>query len=398
MADEIKLEFGANIPAPDFSSINPPQEEKKEPVIYEDSGYMESINLTEEEKQMVTAFSEQIDLSDTGAVLVYGASSQKKIADFSDKALEGVKTKDLGEAGDALASLVAELKGFRVDVEEPKGLAKLFKKAGSKAELIKARYDKAEKNVDNIVGVLENHQNKLTTDIVMLDKMYDTNLVYLKELTMYILAGKEKLAKERATTLVELQKKAQETGLAEDAQAASDFAELCNRFEKKIYDLELSRTISIQMAPQIRVVQGNDTLMTEKIQSTIVNAIPLWKNQMVLALSMENSLDALRAQQAVTDMTNELLAKNSEALKTGSIQIAEESERGIVDIETLEKANENLITTLDEVIRIQEEGRVKRIEAEKQLGIMEAELKHKLLDIRSAQITPEPVPAETPAE
>ena len=249
--------------------------------------------------------------------------------------------------------------------------------------MMKARYEKTEKNVDNIVDVLEDHQNKLTTDIVMLDKMYDANLVYLKELTMYILAGKEKLAKERATTLVELKKKAEETGLAEDAQKAKDFEDICNRFEKKLYDLELTRTISIQMAPQIRMVQSNDTLMTEKIQTTIMNTIPLWKNQMVLALSMEHSQEAMKAQKAVTDLTNDLLNKNAEALKQGSIQIAEESERGIVDIETVQNANNKLIETLDEVIRIQEEGREKRRLAENELGKMEAQLKQKLLEIKT---------------
>lgn len=384
MSDKIKLEFKQEVPTLNFETNEPliavPDPVKTE----EDAKYMDSINLTEEEKQMVSDFAEQIDLNDSSAVLVYGASAQKKVAEFSDAALEGVRTKDLGEIGNTLASLVAELKGFSIDEEEPKGLAKLFHKAGNKVTVFRARYDKVEKNVDNIVGVLEGHQNQLTTDIVMLDKMYDANMVYFKELTMYILAGKEKLAKERATTLPELQKKAEETGLAEDAQKANDYASICDRFEKKLYDLELTRTVSIQMAPQIRLVQNNDTLMTEKIQSTIINTIPLWKNQMVVALSLEHSKEAMEAQKAVTDLTNELINKNAEALKQGTIDIANESERGIVDIETVQNANNRLIETLDEIVKIQEEGRIKRAEAEVELGKMEAQLKAKLLDIRSS--------------
>lgn len=383
MADEIKLEFGKTFPEfkMDEKEVPAAPEQTVEPK--EGEGYMESVNLTEEEKQMVSDFAEQIDLTDTSAVMVYGASAQQKIAEFSDNALEGVRTKDLGAVGETLSSLMAELKGFSVGAEEPKGLGKLFKKTANKAVALKARYDKTEKNVDNIVEVLEDHQNRLTTDVVMLDKMYDTNLVYLKELTMYILAGKEKLETERATTLVDLKKKAEETGLAEDAQAARDFEDVCTRFEKKLYDLELTRTISIQMAPQIRMVQSNDTLMTEKIQTTIVNTIPLWKNQMVLALSMEHSEEAMKAQKAVTDLTNDLINKNAEALKEGSIKIAEESERGIVDLETVQNANNKLIETLDEVIRIQEEGREKRRLAENELGVIEAQLKQKLLDIKT---------------
>ena len=383
MAEEIKLEFQKTAPVFDLKTNDPLVEVKKEAEQIAGEGYMETINLTEEEKQMVSDFAEQIDLTDSSAVMVYGASAQKKVADFSDSALEGVRTKDLGAVGDTIASLVTELKGFSLTEEEPKGIGKLFKKAGNKAAMLKARYEKTEKNVDNIVDVLEDHQNRLTTDIVMLDKMYDSNLVYLKELTMYILAGKEKLAKERATTLVEMKQKAEQTGLAEDAQAAKDFEDVCNRFEKKLYDLELTRTISIQMAPQIRMVQSNDTLMTEKIQTTLVNTIPLWKNQMVLALSMEHSQEAMKAQKAVTDLTNDLLNKNAEALKQGSVQIAQESERGIVDIETVQNANNKLIETLDEVIRIQEEGREKRRLAENELGKMEAQLKQKLLEIKT---------------
>ncbi|MBE6017365.1 MAG: toxic anion resistance protein [Lachnospiraceae bacterium] len=383
MSDEIKLEFKQEIPTFNFDTKNPLTfgEEKKEEKA-EDVKYMDSINLTEEEKQMVSDFAKQIDLNDSSAVLVYGASAQKKVAEFSDAALNGVRTKDLGEIGNTLASLVAEIKGFSAVEEEPKGLAKLFHRAENKLTVFKARYDKVEKNVDNIVGVLEGHQNQLTSDIVMLDKMYDSNMVYFKELTMYILAGKEKLAQERATTLPELQKKARETGLAEDAQKANDYAAICDRFEKKLYDLELTRTVSIQMAPQIRLVQNNDTLMTEKIQSTIINTIPLWKNQMVVALSLQHSKEALGAQKAVTDLTNELINKNAEALKQGTIEIAEESERGVVDIETVQNANTKLIETIDELVKIHEEGREKRALAEIELGKMEAQLKAKLLEVK----------------
>lgn len=386
MSDDIKLEFKQDVPVFDFDIGMPPTEQKQAEQTVEDAEYMSSINLTEEEKQMVSDFAETIDLNDSAAILVYGANAQKKVAEFSDAALEGVRTKDLGEIGNTLSELVTELKGFSVDEDEPKGLAKLFHRTESKVSMFRAKYDKVEKNVDNIVGVLEGHQNQLTTDIVMLDKMYDSNLVYFKELTMYILAGKEKLAKERATTLVDLQKKAEESGLAEDAQKANDYAAICDRFEKKLYDLELTRAISVQMAPQIRLVQNNDTLMTEKIQSTIINTIPLWKNQMVVALSLEHSKDALKAQQAVNDLTNELINKNAEALKQGTIEIAKESERGIVDIETVENANTKLIETLDEIVKIQEDGREKRAAAEIELGKMEAQLKSKLLEIRNQSV------------
>lgn len=383
MSEDIKLEFKQDIPTFNFDTKNPLTfgEEKKEEKV-ENVKYMDSINLTEEEKQMVSDFAKQIDLNDSSAILVYGASAQKKVAEFSDAALDGVRTKDLGEIGNTLASLVAEIKGFSAVEDEPKGLAKLFHRAENKLSVFKARYDKVEKNVDNIVGVLEGHQNQLTSDIVMLDKMYDSNMVYFKELTMYILAGKEKLAQERATTLPELQKKAQETGLAEDAQKANDYAAICDRFEKKLYDLELTRTVSIQMAPQIRLVQNNDTLMTEKIQSTIINTIPLWKNQMVVALSLQHSKEALGAQKAVTDLTNELINKNAEALKQGTIEIAQESERGVVDIETVQNANNKLIETIDELVKIHEDGREKRALAEVELGKMEAQLKAKLLEVR----------------
>jgi uncharacterized protein YaaN involved in tellurite resistance len=276
---------------------------------------------------------------------------------------------------------VVELKGFTVDEDEKKGLMGLFKKSRNRIEVLKANYDKAEVNVDKISGMLENHQVTLLKDVAMLDKMYEMNMAYFKELTMYILAGKKKLEQERATTLVEMRQKAQQSGLAEDAQAANDFAALCDRFEKKLYDLELTRTVSIQMCPQIRLIQNNDTLMAEKIQSTIVNTIPLWKSQMVLALGLAHSEQAMKAQREVTNMTNELLKKNAEMLKTGTIETAKESERGIVDIETLRHTNEMLISTLDEVSKIQEEGRAKRAAAEVELGKIEGQLKQKLLSM-----------------
>lgn len=344
--------------------------------------YLENTKLTEAEQKMVDDFSEKIDLNDSGIVLQYGSAAQKKIADFSDNALEGVRTKDLGEVGNMITDLVAELKGFNIEPEEKKGFFSIFKKAGSGIAKLKTKYDKAEVNVDRITGVLEDHQNQLLTDIVMLDKMYENNLSYFKELTMYILAGKKKLEQERATTLIEFEEKAKTSGLAEDAQAANDFANLCDRFEKKLHDLEMTRTISIQMAPQIRLIQNGDTLMAEKIQSTINNTIPLWKNQMVLALGLAHSKAAVEAQREVSDLTNELLKKNAEALKTGTVAIAEESERSIVDIETVRYTNEQLISTLDEVLRIADEGRAKRLAAENEMIMIENELKTKLLDIR----------------
>ncbi len=343
--------------------------------------YTQQAGLTEADLKAVDEFSEKIDLKDSGIILQYGAACQKKIASFSDSALEGVRTKDLGAAGDMIADLMAELKGFSVE-EKDGGFLGFFKKAGNEMTRLKARYDKAEVNVNKITEVLEGHQNQLLTDIVMLDKMYEMNLGYFKELTMYIMAGKKKLEKERTTTLPEMKAAAEASGQAQDAQAANDFAAMCDRFEKKLHDLELTRTISIQMAPQIRLIQNGDTLMAEKIQSTINNTIPLWKNQMVLALGMANSQQAMEAQAAVNAFTNELLMKNAETLKEGAIGIAEESEKSIVDIETVRYTNEQLIATLDEVIRIQEEGRAKRRAAEAEIGRIEGELKQKLLDIR----------------
>lgn len=336
--------------------------------------------LTPEERRMVESFAEQINLTDSNMVLRYGAGAQKKIADFSEAALDNVKTKDLGEIGQMLSDVVTELKGFEIEAED-KGFFGFFKKSSNKLDSMKAKYGKAESNINQICKVLENHQIQLLKDIALLDKMYDLNTTYFKELSMYILAGKKKLNQVQREDLPRLMDKAQKSGLPEDAQAANDLASLCNRFEKKIHDLELTRMISIQMAPQIRLVQNNDTLMSEKIQSTVVNTIPLWKSQMVLAIGINHSEQAARAQREVTDMTNELLRKNAEVLKTATIETAKESERGIVDMETLKITNESLITTLDEVVRIQTEGRAKRQEAEVELRRMEGELKQKLLQM-----------------
>lgn len=355
------------------------QEEKKVPAKPEDPAMDDSI-LTEEERRTVDTFAKQIDLTNSTMVLQYGAGTQKKMADFSETALENVRSKDLGEVGELLAGVVKELKSF--DEEEEKGFFGIFKKASSKIETMKAKYAKAETNVSEIVKVLESHQVQLLKDVAILDKMYELNLTYFKELTMYILAGKKKLKEVRETTLAQLLKKAEESGLPEDAQAAKDMDSMCIRFEKKLHDLELTRMVSIQTAPQIRLVQNNDTLMVEKIQSTIVNTIPLWKSQMVLALGVEHSSQAAAAQREVTDMTNELLRKNAEKLKMATIETAKESERGIVDMETLKATNESLISTLDEVMNIQREGRQKRQEAEAELRNMEQELKNKLLQIQ----------------
>ncbi len=336
--------------------------------------------LSEEEKAQVTAFAQQIDLTNSTVILQYGAGTQKKMADFSESALENVKSKDLGEVGTLLSSVVTELKDF--DEEETKGFLGLFKKGSNKLEAMKAKYAKAETNVNQIVQVLEGHQVQLLKDVAVLDKMYELNLTYYKELTMYILAGKKKLQETRGTQLQELRRKAEVTGLAEDAQAAKDLDDMCNRFEKKLYDLELTRQIAMQTAPQIRMVQSNDTIMVEKIQSTVVNTIPLWKSQMVLALGVENSMQAAEAQRQVTDITNELLKKNAEKLKLASVETAKEAERGIVDMETLIATNQALISTFDEVMKIQQEGRVKRQEAEAKMQLIENELKQKLLEIR----------------
>ncbi len=337
-------------------------------------------DLTPEEERQVADFAEKIDLKDSNLILQYGAGAQKKIADFSEAALDNVKSKDLGEVGQILSEVVVELKSIEVE-EEEKGLFGLFKKSVNRVEGIKARYAKAETNVNQICKALQNHQIQLLKDIALLDKMYDLNTTYFKELTMYIKAGKRKLARVQQEELPILLDRAAKSGLPEDAQAANDLSSMLNRFEKKLHDLELTRMISIQMAPQIRLVQNNDTLMTEKIQSTLVNTIPLWKSQMVLAIGISHSEQAAKAQREVTDMTNDLLKKNAEVLKTATIQTAKESERGIVDMETLKKTNESLITTLDEVVRIQADGRTKRREAEVELSRMEGELKSKLLQL-----------------
>ena len=336
--------------------------------------------LSPEEQKAVDDFSKKIDITDTNTVLQYGSASQKNIAEFSSATLNNVRTKDMGEIGDQLSQLVVQLKGFNYGEEEKKGLFGLRKKVANQIASVKAEYAKAETNVDKIVDALESHQIVLLKDVAMLDKMYDMNQAYFKELNMYILAGKKKLDECRSETLPALLKKAQETGLPEDAQAANDYANMINRFEKKIHDLELTRTISIQMAPQIRMIQSNDSLMVEKIQTSIVNTIPLWKSQMVLALGMYHSQQAMEAQREVSNMTNELLKRNAEALKTGSVEIARESERGIVDIETLQQTNQSLIDTLEQVRTIQQEGAQKRHAAEAELGRIEGELKRKLLE------------------
>ena len=324
---------------------------------------VEDTPLSPEEQKMVNDFAEKIDITNSQMVLQYGAASQKKLSDFSETALSRVKTKDMGETGELITNLISELQGFDATTEQPKGIFGFFKKTSNSIEQLKTRYDSADKNVERIKAQLEDHQVTLMKDITMLDKMYELNLVYFKELTMYILAGKKKLAEVRANDLKAAQEKAQRTQLPEDAQAARDLADLCDRFEKKLYDLELTRNVSIQMGPQIRLIQSNDTMMAEKIQTTIVNTIPLWKNQMVLALGIAHSQQAMQAERAVTDATNELLKKNAATLKQGTIEIAKESERGIVDIETLQQTNKQLIETLDELNKIRADGKAKRANA-----------------------------------
>lgn len=339
-----------------------------------------AIDLTPAEKKMVDDFAAKIDITDPNIVLQYGAASQQKIASFSDNALANVRNKDLGEIGDMITDLVGELKDF--EEEDSKGIFGFFKRQGNKIEQMKAKYDKAEVSVEKIAENLENHQIRLMKDVAVLDQLYNVNLTNFKELSMYILAGKQKLNEVQSTTLPEMVEKAKRSGLPEDTQAANDMANMCNRFEKKIHDLELTRAISIQMAPQIRLIQNNDTVMSEKIQTIIVNTIPLWKSQMVIALGLAHSQAAINAQQQVTDLTNQLLKKNAEALKTSTIETAKASERGIVDIETLKETNEALISTLDEVMQIQNDGRAKRREAEAELSKIENELKNKLIAMR----------------
>ena len=382
-APALTLEPDLSVPAVPTLTLDPepapPAQEEKKPAVEPEP--MDA-GLSPEEKKAVDEFAEKIDLRNSTVVLQYGAASQKKVADFSSSTLENIRTKDLGEVGEMVTGLVTELKSFDATEEAPKGIMGFFRKATNSLDTFKAKYAKVETNVDKIEAVLEGHQVQLLKDFAMLDKMYELNKVYFKELSMYILAGKKKLAEVESTELPAAQEKARRTGLPEDAQAANDLSAMCNRVEKKLHDLELTRTISIQMAPQIRLIQNNDTLMTEKIQSTLVNTIPLWKSQMVLALGVAHSQQAADAQKAVTDMTNELLRKNAETLKMSSIETAKQSERGIVDIETLKTTNESLISTLDEVMRIQQEGRQKRQEAETELRRIENDLKNKLLEMR----------------
>lgn len=371
---ELTLEPGAPVtpaaPAPE------PEKPAAEPV------QMDDRLLSEEEKKAVEEFSQKIDLTNSNMILQYGAAAQKNVAGFSENALNNVRNKDLGEVGDALSELVVELKSFGAE-EERKGLAGLFKKSRDKVEVMKAQYSKVETNVDKIARQLEQHQVALLKDIAMFDQMYELNLKYYKELTMYILAGKKKLQQVRAAELPELKKQAEASGAQEDAQKYNDLVQMCERFEKKLHDLELTRMVSIQMGPQTRLLQNNDTLMVEKLQSSLVNTIPLWKSQMVLALGLEHARQATAAQSAVTNMTNELLKKNADLLKTGTVAAAKEAERSIIDIETLQHTNEQLISTLDEVLHIQQEGAQKRKEAEVQLGRIEGELKQKLMELHN---------------
>jgi len=353
-----------------------PEKPKVEPVVIDDS------MLNEAEKKMVNEFAKKIDISDSQMVLQYGAAAQKSVASFSESALGNVRNKDLGEIGDTLTSLTIQLKSLDQE-EEEKGLFGFFKKASNRVENMKVQYSKAEVNVDKIVRELEQHQRVLMKDIAMFDQMYELNLKYYKELTMYIIAGKKRLAEIQSGQLEELRKKAEATGAQEDAQAYNDLSQMCNRFDKKLHDLELTRMVSIQMGPQTRMLQNNDTLMVEKIQSSLVNTIPLWKSQMVLALGLENSRKATAAQSAVTNATNELLKKNAEMLKMGTIATAKEAERSIIDIETLQHTNQQLISTLDEVIQIQRDGAQKRRAAEVELGRIEGELRQKLMELRN---------------
>ena len=370
-AEPPQLTLGTEPPAA------PGAEEKKEvePVKIDES------MLTEEERKMVDDFSKKIDITDTQLVLQYGSAAQKSVASFSESALSSVRTKDLGEVGDTLSDLVVELKDFGEE-EDKGGIFGFFKKAGNKMETMKAQYSKAEANVEKITRELEQHQVRLMKDIAMFDQMYELNLKYYKELTMYIIAGKKRLAEVRANDVEELRKKAEASGAAEDAQAYNDMVQMCDRFEKKLHDLELTRMVSIQMGPQTRMLQNNDMLMVEKIQSSLVNTIPLWKSQMVLALGLEHGRQATAAQSAVTEMTNELLQKNADLLKMGTVATAKEAERSIVDIETLQHTNQQLIATLDEVMQIQKDGAQKRRAAEAELGRIEGELKQKLLELR----------------
>ena len=376
MSDKVVLEFGE----PDIGEDTETKtaETKTEEIV--ESQYLSEENFTEAERNQIAEFAQKIDIKNTTAILQYGAAAQKKIAEFSEVALENVRTKELGEVGDMLTSLVTELK--TIDVEKSGFFDKLFKRSSSKITNLKSRYGKIETSVENISDMLEKHQIQLLKDVAVLDQMYDKNLDNFKELSMYILAGKKKLEEVRSTVLPELKAKAEESKLPEDAQVARDMASFCDRFEKKLYDLQLTRMVSIQMAPQIRLVQGNDTTMAEKIQTTLNNTIPLWKSQLLIALGLEHSAQATQAQKEVSDMTNQLLLKNAEKLKLATVETAKESERGIVDLETLQSTNRMLIETLDEVVKIQEDGHAKREAAERELAKLEGEIKQKLLDIK----------------
>ena len=369
-------------------TLEPDLEEKPQLAVAEETALqqpqVEEPALTPQEREMVAQFAAKIDVANTAQILQYGAGTQKKMADFSDAALANARTQDLGEVGDLIVSVVGELKGMDAD-EEKKGLLGFFRKQADKLETMKSRYAKAEVNVEKIADALEQHQVRLLKDSALLDKMYEQNLAYFKELTMYILAGKQKLEQVRTGKLRELEQQAKASGLAEDAQAAKDLADKCARFEKKIHDLELTRAISIQTAPQIRMIQNNDNVMVEKIQTTLMNTIPLWKNQMVLALGIAHSTEAAQAQRQVTDITNALLKQNAEKLHMASVETAKEAERGIVDIENLKKTNAELIQTLDDVMKIQTEGRAQRLAAEAEMAKMENDLKAKLLQIRDGQ-------------
>ncbi|MCC3864121.1 toxic anion resistance protein [Terrisporobacter petrolearius] len=382
MSDEFKEKAIDIKPELNFQSFEEeaPQVKIKEEKVEEQ--IIDEIQLTEEEKKMVDQFVDKIEISNSNSILQYGVGAQKKISDFSQSALNDVRTKDLGEIGEMLSSVVLELKNFE-EGEEKKGIFSLFKKGKDKISQMKVNYENVENNITKMCNVLEKHQIQLLKDIAMLDRMYEINKVYFKELYMYILAGKKKLQKLEKEELPKLQEKAKKSGNPQDAQELNDFIALCNRFEKKIHDLELTKMISLQMAPQIRLIQNNDTLMSEKIQSTIINTIPLWKSQIVLALGVAHASDAARVQREVTDMTNELLRKNAEILKTSTIETAKESERGIVDIETLRATNESLISTLDEILNIQTEGREKRREAEAELRNIEDQLKNKLINFKN---------------
>lgn len=390
MDNEIKLTLDPNAAlgaaaaqeapkAPDPTAAKPVEEAK--PV--ENKPLLDESQFTEAERRAINDFAKQIDITNSAVILGYGSVAQKKISDFSDTALGSVKNKDFGEVGTMITGLITNLQSMNEDAEEKGGFFGVFKNTKRKIENLKLKYDKCEDSVNSIVSILEQHQITLMKDISMFDELYEMNLAYFKELSMYIVAGKKRLAEERSTTLVELKEKAAKSGLPEDAQAANDFEEQCVRFERKLHDLELTRMVSIQMSPQIRLVQNNDTMMTEKIQTVIMNTIPLWKSQMVIALGIEHSRQAMEAGRMVTDMTNELLKKNAAALHQATVDVTKEAERGIVDIETLTHTNEQLIQTLDEVQQIQKEGREKRIAAEAELGRIENELKTKLIGMRS---------------